>query len=535
MTERGETAPDPGARGDPYDEVPYGGSAVPSSHPDVLFLVGRRHGLSPASPSGARVLELGCAEGANLLPMAYRREGARFVGLDASAGQLEIAREAKDRLGLDNLELIHARIEDVDPADLGCFDYVICHGVLSWVAPPVRERLWSLISNVLAPEGVALVSFNCTPGWSIRREIRHAMLARTANAPKSPERLDRAAELLALLAGSPASAMPYGALLAQEAGRVLERSGAYLEHEYLAAHNQTFRYGEVAGAATEHGLAPLEELGRAVPDRRSEDELRERLLRFVGDPVEAEELAETMLFRAFRMMTFTHESSLASGDRAPLGSFVEALGWAGRVSPMARRPSLDPEVNEEFETEEGLSIASEDPLLKAALIELARVWPRSLTWPELSERACALLSVRRVPESHFGANRLTTLGHDLLELARLGHVRVTSEPVQAVQTSEAPRVDALTRWEASRRFNVTGPYHQVVVLDPLTRALIRVLDGSRHKAELLAIAKELVTSATVVLRDDAADPLDETARDEALPELVRHSIALLADAGLLAS
>lgn len=518
----------PAAESDPTPA--YAGGALAASHPDVLRLVAARCGIAAAPAASARVLEIGCGEAANLLPIAFRLEGTTCVGLDASAKLLDVAREARDRLGVDNLELVHARLEDVDPATLGTFDYVICHGVLSWVAPDVQAALWRLVTATLDPSGVALVSFNCTPGWAVRDQIRHAILEHTRDAPVE-EHLERTRELLSVFARSPAAFTPYAALLAEESRRLLMSPPGYIAHEYLVPSLRSFRYGEILDASASAGLRPLVELGRALPDRRMEEELLDGLRESLDDERQAQELCETMLFRAFRLMTFAHAEAPAEG--AEPARLATELHWTGRLTPEQRRLSLDPGMSESFIAAEGENVASADPLLKGALLELGREWPATLSWGALTERLTALLELRRVPAEHAAPARFEAMAKDLLELWRLGYLLARSSPWTAVTASETPRVSPLTRWEAERGGNVTGPFHQTLVLDPLARGLARVMDGSRDAAALMTEARALVERGDVVVRDDEGVALTAEAVDPSLPDLLQHAVTSLAEAGLL--
>jgi hypothetical protein len=351
----------------------------------------------------------------------------------------------------------------------------------------------------------------------------------------APDAALRARALLASFAESPAAALPYGALLAEEARRVLARSDGYLRHEYLAEHNRAYRWGEILDATGRHGLAPLAELGHATPDRAGEDALGEQIRGQLDDPARAEELTELLVFRAFRMTSFVHADALPAERRPVVAAFAKAGHWAARLRPQERRPSLDPGVAERFADEDGVAIASEDPWLKAALLELSRSWPAPVAFAELVERASTLLEARRVraPGAGVEPHVADALAGDLMQLAHLGQVQRTSVPPTVARTSETPRVAALTRWEASRRANVAGAYHRVAVLDPLARGLVRHCDGSRDGAALVRAARALLDDGEVVLRNDDGEPLPPEEAAELLPDLVQRSVAALADAGLL--
>src|SRR6478672_1206206 len=157
-----------------YDDVPYLSKPLFSTHPDLLAAAGRLRGLKTPSPSSCRVLELGCAAGGNLIPMAYALPDSRFVGIDLSTKQIADGQAICRRLELQNLELAAVSIADVD-SSFGKFDYILCHGVYSWVPPAIQERILWICRNLLSQNGVAYVSYNTYPGWHLWSIVRDLM------------------------------------------------------------------------------------------------------------------------------------------------------------------------------------------------------------------------------------------------------------------------------------------------------------------------------------------------------------------------
>src|SRR5947207_11530446 len=101
-----------------YDNVPYPSHAFPFSHPSRLAAVARLMGLDTPPVQRCRVLELGCASGGNLIPMAATLPQARFLGIDLSPVQIDAARQTAAALDLHNIELRRMSILDIT-ADLG--------------------------------------------------------------------------------------------------------------------------------------------------------------------------------------------------------------------------------------------------------------------------------------------------------------------------------------------------------------------------------------------------------------------------------
>ncbi|MEO6786281.1 MAG: methyltransferase domain-containing protein, partial [Chthoniobacteraceae bacterium] len=140
-----------------YDAAPYRHGAVPDSHPARVGAIARLLGIPAVPPDRCRVLELGCGEGMNLLPLAERFPKSEFVGVDFSAKQIATAEAARAACGIGNARFVFADLRTWK-RDGGTFDYVIAHGVYSWVTEEVRERLLALCAEALSPCGVAYVS-----------------------------------------------------------------------------------------------------------------------------------------------------------------------------------------------------------------------------------------------------------------------------------------------------------------------------------------------------------------------------------------
>ncbi len=157
-----------------YDQVPYIRTSFPETHPRRLQTVAAMHGLTSPPIEKCRVLELGCAGGWNLLPMAAQLPHATLLGIDLSARQIEEGRAALAAAGLNNIELRQMSILDVTE-QFGTFDYIIAHGVYSWVPRDVREKVLSIFRHNLAANGVAYVSYNLYPGWYSQQWLRDAM------------------------------------------------------------------------------------------------------------------------------------------------------------------------------------------------------------------------------------------------------------------------------------------------------------------------------------------------------------------------
>ena len=146
-----------------YDVVTYAGHSYPQTHPDRLATIATLYGLTPPPVATCRVLELGCGDGANLLPVALALPQSTCVGIDLSGEAVARGQRLAEQVGLGNVSLRQMDVMEL-PDDFGPFDYVIAHGLYSWVPPAVRERVLEICRSRLSPGGIAFVSYNALPG-----------------------------------------------------------------------------------------------------------------------------------------------------------------------------------------------------------------------------------------------------------------------------------------------------------------------------------------------------------------------------------
>src|SRR5918997_3320502 len=185
-----------------YDAVRYSNNPYAQTHPERLATVAILHGLTPPDPFTARVLEIGCGAGGNLMAMAAATPGIRATGVDLATGPIADGQAAIAEIGLDTIALHVADVRSLADGSLGEFDYIVAHGVYSWIPEDARDALMATIRASLAPAGVGYVSFNAHPGGYFRRMLRDVGLwhARALDDGAPAERAAKAQELYKFLA-----------------------------------------------------------------------------------------------------------------------------------------------------------------------------------------------------------------------------------------------------------------------------------------------------------------------------------------------
>ena len=245
-----------------YDTFPYQSYSFPQSHPDRLATIGELFGMTPAPIARCRVLEFGCASGGNLIPMAATLPDAEFVGIDLSPVQIRQGMADIDVLGLSNIRMLATDIMDFGE-EFGAFDYIIAHGVYSWVPNEVQERMLAICARQLSPSGIAYISYNTLPGWRMRAVVRDAMTYHTRRLVDPVQRVAQSRAMLEFLAEAlqeePGDTAAYGSMLRQEAEELRKREDYYILHDHLEAVNEPLYFHQFMERAARHDLNYLGE------------------------------------------------------------------------------------------------------------------------------------------------------------------------------------------------------------------------------------------------------------------------------------
>lgn len=490
-----------------YDAFPYQSYPFPDSHPDRLATIAVLHGLAPTPLEHARILELGCASGGNLIPIAASVRGAQCVGIDFSEVQVREGRAVATALGLVNLELHAMDIMAVD-ARFGTFDYIVAHGVFSWVPGPVQEKLLAICAERLAPQGVAYVSFNVLPGWAGRGAVRAAMRYHTRQLTDPAARVREGRAILAFLATAlAADDSAYAQTIRSEAEDMRDKADFYVLHEYLEEVNEPVYFHDFMTRATRHGLAYLGEAG--FQHMQTTDLAPEAVAALAGmapDLVAREQLLDFLRHRMFRQTLLVHDGAPVVREVAP--ARVQALRIAARAEPVKGAIDARSGVPETFAVPDGNAFTTADPLAKAALLLLARRWPQAIPFAELLGRAAEVAGVSGATDAgaRLGTAALAGYAAGVLEL------HFAPSPF-VLQPGAAPAAGALQRHQAARGDALTNLRHESMRIDDVSRAILVALTGERPRAAVAA-----------AIWPALPPPARERLLDQALPQLARQAL-----------
>jgi len=452
-----------------YDALPYAAQSNALSHPRHLATVATLFGLTPAPVATARVLEVGCSNGANLLPMAAALPDARFVGCDLSHHAIAEARLGAAELGLANVTL-HERDLATLAEDRDEYDYIIAHGVYSWVPPAVRDALLALAARRLSRHGVLFVSYNVYPGCHVRQAAWEMLHHHVDAIPDPRAKLEAARALAALLAEPGVTQTDTDALLRQELRRLSTQTDSALYHDDLAVPNEPVYFHAFAAHLARHGLAFVAEAKLSMMTAAG---LAPGVPGLVSgrDRVEREQYLDFARMRRFRQ-------SLASRADAPAADD----GHAARVADMHVAASIAL-VRAHAEGKAIADPAAQDPDVRSVrrlLHWLVGVAPRIVPVAEVVawQRAHA--------REDAGVGR--PVAELLLDACFAGSVDLyVDPPALAAVPSEKPRASPVVRWQAARQRAVTNLRHETLHIDdPFALQLLVLLDGTRTRAALAA-------------------------------------------------
>ncbi|QCD53239.1 class I SAM-dependent methyltransferase [Campylobacter sp. RM16192] len=324
---------------DSYDNLPYFSMAFPECSPTRIEAIASFLSFNPPSSKEAKVLEIGCSYGGNLFPFAIANPDAKVVGIDLSEVQINKAKELAKQMRVDNIKFIQkdiCELNDEDVKEFGKFDYIICHGVYSWVPDFVKEAILKTIKKLLSPNGIAYISYNVYPGWKIKDIIRDFLMFGTKELENEGEiiRANKAKELLSVFKeymkfctkdGIKADFMNAKLLLEHIEGIEKIKSDSYIVHEYLEIFNDPIYFKDFAKRLDDEGLAYLSDVN--LDDVFKADLGLEGFDEYINanftNRIDKEQAIDFFTNRVFRQSLITHKELIDEDFHVDIG--VEEL------------------------------------------------------------------------------------------------------------------------------------------------------------------------------------------------------------------
>ncbi len=504
-----------------YDELPYTSNAMPYAQPDRLATVAMFFGMTPPPVETSRVLELGCGDGRNLIASAYTLPQSECLGIDLSPPRIARGKATIDAVGLTNIQLQCQNILDLDDS-IGQFDYIIAHGIYSWVPVAVQNKILNLCQQHLVPNGVAYVSYNTKPGWNMRSTLRDLMLYHTATISDPEQREVQLKALLTfLLESTAASNDAYSQHIAEEIKNFSGLPSTFVFHEFLEEENKPVYFHQFTERAKVFGLTYLGDaylhtmLAGNFPST-----VAEKLQAFNRNVIHQEQVMDFLSNRHFRHTLLCHQ-----------GTSLRRAISADVISQFYIASSLQPITDNSFQNQRG-TLNTESPVIQAAFRYLAGRWPAAFTFAEIVEEACQQIGQAPAQTDEYA------IANALLIAYTKGLIELYTSPLRLVTTvSPRPLASQLARWEVQQRKRVTNLRCEEVIIEDITALqILPYLDGNHDREALLDLFQGWIKAGKLAIeveQSNEAVKLAEVNMRNVLGQVLEDSLQLLARGGVL--
>lgn len=507
-----------------YDRVPYPSKFFNLTNPDHLAALGKLLGLDPAPADDCKVLELGCGNGSNLIAHAYNMRGSSFVGVDISGGHIEAAVASAKEVGVGNAEFRKMDVKDLSEADFGKFDYIIAHGLISWIPTDVRDRVFEVYGELLTGNGIGFISYNAFPGSYYRMMIRDIVRFHTEDKADPVEKVQDSLSLLSMLAEHAVEKKIHKAVFTHELERHFRHSVSDIYHDDLADFYQPLHFTDFNDLLVRNGLQFLSEAEyHAMSLNPFSEEVRSFALG-IPDLIRREQYLDFFRGRVFRQTLFCRQDQKI--DRKPESAILDEFLVASSMKPDAASPDFGPGKVVHFTGNRGQGIQIDLPMSKAAICILGESWGRAIPVPELLRSARSMLEENLIAVDDVDKQEATTKAillrifesTDLLDL----HTRY---PAADQTLSNRPALNRLARWQLKSAMNVTSLFGlNVDVRDDVSAELLKLADGTRTEDQLRDDLTGFIENAgESVERDELPEDLGRWV-SESLVELARLGV-----------
>ena len=516
-----------------YDETPYESYPYAQTRPENLKAIAHIFGLETPALETARFLELGCASGGNMITHATHYPKAKFVGIDLSQVQVDMGNKQIKALGLKNMELKAMSITDINKS-LGEFDYIICHGVLSWVPENVRDAIFRVSQENLSKNGIAYISYNTLPGWNMVRTIRDMMMFHSHNFKDIKEQVQQSRLLLDFVKDSlDGTNSPYGEIMSAEAKLLSSQPDHYLRHDHMEDINFQFYFHEFMKDAAKHGLQYLGDAALAsmyvgnLPKQISEK------LAEVTDIVRSEQYMDFVTNRRFRSTILCHKNVQLS--RNITGNSLDGLYFSMKIVPEKALKDVTLDSNDDlmfyYMGNKDNKLNSTSPILKALLYIFHEAVNVAMTPKELTTKIKQMLPKLTASDEQI----MVEIMSNITRLVFCGYITISTEkPTFLNKPSDMPKISDLARTQIAAKQNwVTNEVHDRINLSPLDFYTMKYLDGKHTQEQVLDKLIEHVKVGELSMNRDNKPVTEPKEVKELMKPYVEQAISAYAANALL--
>ncbi len=478
---------------DSYDEQVYSGRAFPQAHPNRLYVIGCLCGLSPEPVDKCRVLELGCATGENIIPMAFHLPQSEFVGADISLLQIQKAKEVIKGLDLENIEVKKADLMEIDES-WGKFDYIISHGVYSWVPEEVENKVLEISSQNLAKNGLAYISYGTFPGCNTKMMAREMILYHTKKFSDNQQKFEQARALLEFIKSYTEEDSTYYKQIMQSYEDMFSSNNeSCFFHDYTENYNRPSYFKDFMKKAGESGLAFVHEAEVGSSSLFGlPPEIQNTLNSVCSTFEEKEQYFDFLENRSFR------QSILCSSDeKANISRNVTYEGIKNLYCYLPSKIMIPDEIVTDGQMQairniNNVGIDCSSPLIKNAVKILQESNEGCIRIDDLFDSSFKGLVLDAGVESHTESQKqLFTSG--IIQGYTVNFFGLSALDFgYKLTVSEKPKVSRMALFQARNNYSIVNQRHELVAVDALAMKFVSLLDGTNSKKTLLVEFEKFV-------------------------------------------
>lgn len=493
-----------------YDEVSYPGLILSNTHPDRIAAIAKLYGLNPAPPEKCRVLELGCGDGTNLNWLAFNLSDSEFIGIDLAHNHIYEANKNADELQLQNIKFYQEDVLKITTDSFGTFDYIIAHGLFSWVPDFVREKILKIYDELLNPNGVGFISYNVYPGCYRRQMVNDMMRFFTRKFDAPNEKVEQGVAFINFI-NENAKSPVYKGLLEYELESMSSRPGQNIFHDDLAEINQPFYFSEFISKAENHNLKFLSETDYLFTHRTFlSEEATQTIENISQTAIEREQYSDFIESRRFRQ-TLLCKNSVETKESIDLSDLAE-LYVSSSLKPESPNIDLSQNSPMNFVNSKGEIIKVAHTLTKVVLAQLVSNGSHPIKFSELINNPLEILRSHNI----IGENvdeEIEITATILLQLFSPNAINFHTVKSSAIDhVSEKPLVNNYTRWQLLRDDSVTNFYGNSLRIDNMfIKQLLNLLDGTKTRDDLLNELSSFINSnGEIPNKEEYLENLEET-------------------------
>ena len=496
-----------------YDTLPYSNHVFPQTHPDKLCAAAKLFGLNAPDIENSRILELGCGNGMNLISHAYSLPEAKFVGVDLAKNHIRYAEKCVAELGLKNVEFRQIDLMEMSDEEFGEFDYIIAHGLFSWIPQFAREKTLSVYSKMLAENGVGYLSYNVFPGWYPRRMVAEIGKIHTRNISDPSEKVQNAVGFIKFLADQSNRKDVYKFILENELYNYNEKNEISLFHDNLSEINEPLYFYQFAELLGENGFQFLAEAELFSMSPHSLNDDAKKIIENIKDKVWREQYLDFMRGKNFRQTLFCRSN--IELNHAPDLEILDDFFIASGVKAASEKPELYTNKAEEFIGLKGDKFEINYPLAKIALYHLQKIWGNSILFSELLQIAQNDLKSKNAEIENL-ENEIRITREIFLHLAiHTDFIELHTYKLEiSNELAEKPEIKEFARWQLNKSDLVlTGYERYAKIEDSIIKHLFKISDGTKTVGEIHAEMRKFVEFGDfenkVEILDNLANDVDE--------------------------